>query len=115
MSNKGRVGHTFGKQQHEEKKHRVHECMFNIKQFRFRPRPQTEQKEEEEAERICCFQRIRISSNCTSLSARLLVWKRSRCSLQPHQPPQAVILYIDKVPESSSKVLKPEKSTKLRA
>lgn len=45
MSNKGRVGHTFGKQQHEEKKHRVRECMFNIKQFRFRPRPQTEQKE----------------------------------------------------------------------
>lgn len=77
MSNKGRVGHTFGKQQHEEKKHRVRECMFNIKQFRFRPRPQTEQKEEEEAERICCFQRIRVSSNCTSLSARLLVWKRS--------------------------------------
>ncbi|CAI5679034.1 unnamed protein product [Oreochromis niloticus] len=56
MSNKGGVGHTFGNQQSEEKKHRT-----------------------------------------------VTVWKRSRCSPQPNQPPQAVMFYIDKVPTSSSR------------
>lgn len=44
MSNKGGVGHTFGNQQSEEKKHRVREYMFNLKQFR--PRPQTDRQKQ---------------------------------------------------------------------
>lgn len=46
MNIKGGVGHTLGKQQCEEKKHRVRECMFNLKQFRFIPHPQTDRQKQ---------------------------------------------------------------------